>query len=52
MPSLEKGDGWIMVDSLGVHRFDDANVISNLVMKGQEVADPLAGLAMLVEFGE
>ena len=39
--------GRIVVDLLGDHRLDDANVVGHLAVPGQEVADPLPALAVL-----
>ena len=41
-----------MVDGLRVHRADDRDVIRDLACVGQEIADPLAALAALLEMGE
>ena len=39
-----------MVDRVGVHRLDDAEVIDHFRGPRQQFADPCAGLAVLVEF--
>ena len=45
----EEGDGRGVVDRLGVHRLDEAEVVHDLRGVRQEVADPGAGLAVLLE---
>ena len=41
MSGLKECDGWIVVDRFGVHGPDDADVISDLPVPWQQVADPL-----------
>ncbi len=46
---LEERDRRIVIDRFGVHRIDDANVVRDLVVMRQHVADPLTTFAMLSE---
>ena len=46
---LEKRDGRAVVDRLGEHRADDAQVVGDLCGVRQQFADPRAALAMLLE---
>lgn len=47
MAGLEKRDCRVVVDRLRKHRLDDADVVGNLVMKWQQIADPLPTFAVL-----
>ena len=47
---LEKGDGGVVVDGLGVHRPDEADVVSDTGDMGKEFGDFSAGLAVFFEF--
>ena len=49
---VDEGDAGIVVDRLGVHRADDADLVGDLRGVRQQVADPLAALAALFERGE
>ena len=42
----------IVVDLLGVHRADDADVVGNAADVREQVGDFLAGLAVLLEIDE
>ena len=42
---VDERDGRVVVDRLGVHRFDDADVVGDRLHVRQEVADPGAVLA-------
>ena len=44
---LKKRDGRVVVDRLGVHRIDDADVVGDLAVVRQQVADPLPGFSVL-----
>ena len=46
---LEKGDGGVVIDRLGVERFHDAEVIDHLGGVRQDAADPGAAFAVLLE---
>ena len=49
---LEEGDGRVVVDRLGVHRLDEAEVVGDLRGVRQQLADPRARLAVLGELEE
>ena len=38
-----------MIDRLGVHRFDDAKMIRDRCGMGKQIAQPMAGIAVLLE---
>lgn len=44
---LEEGDGGVVVDGLGVHRADEANLVADAGDVGEEFGDLGAGLAVL-----
>ena len=50
MSRLEKGHAGIMVDRLGVHRFDEAQIVGHRGSMRQEVADPGPPLTVLPKF--
>ncbi len=47
---LEERDRRIVVDRFGAHRFDEADVVDDPAVMGQQLAEPCAGLAVLGEF--
>ena len=47
---LDVGDGWIVIDGLGVETADDGEVIDHFGGVGEQFADPGARLAVLFEF--
>ena len=47
---LDRGHGGVVVDVLGVDRFDEAEVIGHFGEIGQELAEPGFALAVLLEF--
>ena len=47
---LNKRDGRVVIDSFGVDRLDDANVIGDVRDVRQQLADVCAGLTVLAEF--
>ncbi len=49
MAGANIGHGRVVVDRLGPHAFDDGQLIDNLGSPGQQLADPGAGLAILLE---
>ena len=49
MTGLKEGDGRVMVDGLGVHRFDDAEIVGDLGCVWEEFAEPGSALAVLGE---
>ena len=49
---LEERDGRVVVDRLGVHRADEAQLVGGLGRVRQQLADPRAGLAVLLELEE
>ncbi len=51
-PRLQKGKGRVVVDRLGVHGPDDADVIHNLRRVREQVADPGPRLTVLLEITE
>lgn len=46
---LEEGDGGVVVDGLGIHRADEANLVADSGDVGEEFGDFGAGLAVLFE---
>ena len=44
--SLEEGDGGVVIDRLGMHRLDEAQVVHDLGRVRQEFADPCPALAV------
>ena len=48
-PGLDEGDRRIVVDRVGVHRPDDAQLVDDLRRVRQQLADPGAGLAVTRE---
>ena len=49
MSGLHQGDGGIVVDGFGVHRFDHADIIDDFREVRQGIADPGPTLAMLLK---
>ena len=47
---LEKRDGRVVIDGLGEHRTNDAQVVDHPCRVRQEIADPGTGLAMLLKW--
>ena len=52
MAGLEKGDRWIVIDGLGMHRADEAHFVDNFRVPWKEVADAGAGFAVRIELCE
>ena len=48
-PGLEKSDGRVVIDGLGLHRPDDAEVVHDFRGVREQLAHPGAGLAVLLE---
>ncbi len=48
--ALEEGDGGIVVDGLGVHRADEADVVGEAGDVGEELGDFVPGFTMFLEF--
>ena len=48
-PGLEERDRRVVIDRLGVHRLDEAELVGDLRRVRQQLADPGAGLAVLRE---
>ena len=48
---VHEGVGRVVIDLLGLHRADDADVVGDLGVVRQEVADRLAGRAVAGELG-
>ena len=46
---LDKGDGGVVIDRVRVHRPYEADVVGDLALVRQELAEPLAAFTMLVE---
>ena len=49
--SVDESNGWIVVDSLRVHRSHDADLVSNLLSPRQEIGDPGACWSALPDRG-
>ena len=47
---LEKGDGGIVIDGLGVHRTNHAEFVSNSGGVRQQITEPRAGFSVLLKF--
>jgi len=47
---LEKRDGGIVIDRIGVHRVDEAEIVHDVGGVREKFAEPDAGLAVLGEF--
>src|SRR3546814_17030033 len=48
-PGLEKGNGRVMVNGIGMQGADNADVVHYLRRMGEQVADPCPGLSVLFE---
>ncbi len=50
MPGADVGHRGVVIDRLGVNRFDDGDVVDDLGGPRHKLADPGSGFAVLLEF--